>query len=518
MKKLLLILLCLPMIGLSQSIDDLSRMNKKELRIARNTVFAKHGREFKSPDLKQYFNSRVWYTVNPSYTDAMLTNNDEALISAIKVWESSESKYVGEYKGGKRNGQGTQTDLTALLFQLIDIKEVRNVLENDEWATNSINKQEDEYGTSFNEFKLSKYIDLSEDNSTNTEETVEIKAQEQIDNAVIPNLPATPIAEEVVAVTTRQNTTFRYYFTIKEYSSSSNIIILKLYNKAFFNQFKQIIINSAYKKISQDVEHNTIETSYKKNPLQITFKEELNKHYQITLFNNVDKQKMEEKHALRDDLDDIIAEHDDVLDEYGTLNKQLHEKDAVIQDQISEIRNLIRTKSDLTDVRKKIAVLKDISKRYLANIDSLLVVNEALAFEKDSVVEVNKDINWKKYKQNKQNYYLSEKVSKGSMLEVLDEDLGIGEDGTTYQLGDRKAEFNAKPIYNIQVEGKVVVAITVDQLGNVIYANPGIKGSTTLNKELLQRAKKAALATKFEPKQSAPTNQQGEIIYYFQLY
>ena len=94
---------------------------------------------------------------------------------------------------------------------------------------------------------------------------------------------------------------------------------------------------------------------------------------------------------------------------------------------------------------------------------------------------------------------------------------GIGEDGTAYQLGGRKAEFKAKPIYNIQVEGKVVVAITVDRLGNVIYANPGAKGSTTLNKELLQRAKTAALKTKFEPKQSAPTNQQGKIIYYFQL-
>ena len=94
---------------------------------------------------------------------------------------------------------------------------------------------------------------------------------------------------------------------------------------------------------------------------------------------------------------------------------------------------------------------------------------------------------------------------------------GIGKDGTAYQLGGRKAEFKAMPIYTIQVEGKVVVAITVDRLGNVIYANPGIKGSTTLNKELLQRAKTAALKTKFEPKPSAPTNQQGKIIYYFQL-
>ena len=94
---------------------------------------------------------------------------------------------------------------------------------------------------------------------------------------------------------------------------------------------------------------------------------------------------------------------------------------------------------------------------------------------------------------------------------------GSGVDGTTYQLGGRDVAFKAKPIYNLQVEGKVVVMITVDQLGNVISAIPGSKGSTTLNKQLLQRAKAAALKTKFDPKQTAPTNQQGKIIYYFQL-
>ena len=94
---------------------------------------------------------------------------------------------------------------------------------------------------------------------------------------------------------------------------------------------------------------------------------------------------------------------------------------------------------------------------------------------------------------------------------------GIGEDGTAYQLGGRKLEFKAKPLYNLQVEGTVVVAITVNRLGNVINATPGVKGSTTLNKQLLQRAKTAALKTKFDPKQSAPRNQQGKIIYYFRL-
>jgi len=94
---------------------------------------------------------------------------------------------------------------------------------------------------------------------------------------------------------------------------------------------------------------------------------------------------------------------------------------------------------------------------------------------------------------------------------------GIGENGTAYQLGGRSVAFKAKPIYNTQVEGKVVVMITVDRLGNVINAITGAKGSTTLNKQLLQRAKAAALKTKFDPKQTAPTNQQGKIVYLFSL-
>ena len=93
---------------------------------------------------------------------------------------------------------------------------------------------------------------------------------------------------------------------------------------------------------------------------------------------------------------------------------------------------------------------------------------------------------------------------------------GIGVDGNAYQLGGRKAIKKPKPKGN-QVSGKVVVLITVDRLGNVIYANAGAQGSTTFDKELLERAKKAALKTTFDTKQNAPKNQQGKIIYDFRL-
>jgi protein TonB len=94
---------------------------------------------------------------------------------------------------------------------------------------------------------------------------------------------------------------------------------------------------------------------------------------------------------------------------------------------------------------------------------------------------------------------------------------GIGVDGLAYQLSGRSVSFKAKPIYKIQSQGKVVVEITVDQLGNVISAIAGVKGSTTLDQQLLKRAKEAALKTKFTAKESAPSRQQGRIIYNFQL-
>ena len=132
---------------------------------------------------------------------------------------------------------------------------------------------------------------------------------------------------------------------------------------------------------------------------------------------------IEQKNMLRDELDDLIDEHDDLLDEYGELNEHLHEKDSIIQHQIAEIRNLIRTKSDLKEAQYKIIALKDISKRYIANIDSLLVLNETLIIEKDSVIKENKNINWKNYKLNKQNEKLAAKVNKGSILELLSIDV-----------------------------------------------------------------------------------------------
>jgi len=70
------------------------------------------------------------------------------------------------------------------------------------------------------------------------------------------------------------------------------------------------------------------------------------------------------------------------------------------------------------------------------------------------------------------------------------------------------------PDYNVWDEGTVVVSITVDKDGNVTKATPGDRGSTTLNKSLLDAAEKAARQAKFTRNPNA-IEQTGTITYIF---
>jgi len=143
-------------------------------------------------------------------------------------------------------------------------------------------------------------------------------------------------------------------------------------------------------------------------------KEQMQKQMDIKI------QFVEEKNQLRDELDDLIDEHDNLLEEYSGLGNQLQVQDSIIKQQISDIRGLLRKENDLKLAREKIDRLKEIAKRYIADIDSLLVLNQKLTNQKDSVIRVNRDINWKNYKLSKQNIELEKKVSEGSILEVSD--------------------------------------------------------------------------------------------------
>ncbi len=71
------------------------------------------------------------------------------------------------------------------------------------------------------------------------------------------------------------------------------------------------------------------------------------------------------------------------------------------------------------------------------------------------------------------------------------------------------------PAYGDNAEGKVVIGITVDNLGRVTSASLRTNGSTTNNSVLIEAARKAALKARFTP--SEEFVQSGTITYIFKL-
>lgn len=95
---------------------------------------------------------------------------------------------------------------------------------------------------------------------------------------------------------------------------------------------------------------------------------------------------------------------------------------------------------------------------------------------------------------------------------------GAGLDGDgNYLLGGRKALNKEKYVQDCNEAGTVVVSIEVDRQGRVISATPGVRGTTNNSRCLLDPAKRAALATRFNSDEKAPAKQIGKIIYKFSL-
>jgi serine/threonine-protein kinase len=69
------------------SESDLKGLSPAEIKRLRNTIFARHGRIFQTPELNNFFASRPWYTPRDNYSDADLTPNDRANIDLIAAAE-----------------------------------------------------------------------------------------------------------------------------------------------------------------------------------------------------------------------------------------------------------------------------------------------------------------------------------------------------------------------------------------------------------------------------------------------
>lgn len=74
--------------------DELSTLSKSQLRLARNEIYARHGRKFNDSSIQEYFNNCTWYsgTIDPATFDANINSylNDYE-IANLKVIQSLES-------------------------------------------------------------------------------------------------------------------------------------------------------------------------------------------------------------------------------------------------------------------------------------------------------------------------------------------------------------------------------------------------------------------------------------------
>jgi len=95
--------------------------------------------------------------------------------------------------------------------------------------------------------------------------------------------------------------------------------------------------------------------------------------------------------------------------------------------------------------------------------------------------------------------------------------VGLGGKGKGYGLNGRNLQSNGKVVQDCNQEGTVVVRITVNNQGQVIRAEPGVKGSTNTHPCLLEPAKKTALLHQWYPDNNAPAEQVGFVVIQFKL-
>lgn len=49
--------------------SDLQGMSREDVALARNEIYARHGRTFRNETYQAYFDSQSWYTPDPNYSD-----------------------------------------------------------------------------------------------------------------------------------------------------------------------------------------------------------------------------------------------------------------------------------------------------------------------------------------------------------------------------------------------------------------------------------------------------------------
>ncbi|HEX8953104.1 MAG TPA: YARHG domain-containing protein [Polyangia bacterium] len=69
-------------------LEEVRQLSLRDLRLLRNTIYARRGRTFKSEVLRDHFSGMEWYKPRPDYSDKLLTQNDVRNVALIKSVEN----------------------------------------------------------------------------------------------------------------------------------------------------------------------------------------------------------------------------------------------------------------------------------------------------------------------------------------------------------------------------------------------------------------------------------------------
>lgn len=86
------------------SVEQIDDMSRRDLRLLRNSIYARYGRPFKSAVLQQYFAEKVWYQPNDAFTEAMLVDVDKRNIKLVQSMEDRLGGPMSEWEAQREEG------------------------------------------------------------------------------------------------------------------------------------------------------------------------------------------------------------------------------------------------------------------------------------------------------------------------------------------------------------------------------------------------------------------------------
>lgn len=72
--------------------NDIDKLTLRGINYAKNEIYARHGRDFKSRELQRFFSSRSWYSVQYSLTD----ENDAKITNSFNQYEKENNKFLND--------------------------------------------------------------------------------------------------------------------------------------------------------------------------------------------------------------------------------------------------------------------------------------------------------------------------------------------------------------------------------------------------------------------------------------